>query len=255
MCKALPDNVGTFNRFFGAPWLKTQISVYTNICLRGVYENIGGFPYEWHDACIRQLVSFTEDILTQPSMIKLKKSLGALLLAFGLTASAVAAPISGEILFGPAPGTSVSINAAANTVSFTNAGAALVVDAYGDFAGLLGSGANFQNFTYDPLVALTIWNVGASASFYLDSITEITETFDGSGNLLALSLVGSGVASLSGYEDTRGSWSFSADRSSGTARFSWSSTAQVPSVPDGGTTAALLGLGLVAVGIVSRRRA
>lgn len=178
------------------------------------------------------------------------KFLGASLLAT-LAGSAIAAPIVGQIDIG-AFAVTPTINFTTNSVSFTPASPAnnaIVNGADGDYSGLLGQMASYHNFVYDPFVGpQTIWST-AGASFSLVGVTSITETANG------LILTGYGTASLSGFDDTAGTWSFSADRARSTAKFTFSSTVISPiNVPDSGSTVALLGAGLVVMGLVSRRR-
>ncbi len=89
------------------------------------------------------------------------------------------------------------------------------------------------------------------AGFTLTNYTTIDETVGG-----GVTLQGTGTATLTGFDPTPGFWSFSADRASNTALFSFSSTniSPIPGVPDSGATAAMLGAALVGLGLISRRR-
>jgi hypothetical protein len=183
--------------------------------------------------------------------MKLTQLFGALAVAAGLlTSAANAATIQGEINIA-AIGTA-NIDFTANTVTFSPtypATNAIVGSSTGDFAALAPvlTFGSYKNFTYDPLsVANPIWTFGG-VSFNLLSVTSITE--DSVGPERSLVLFGSGVATAAGYDDTVGSWSFSADTTS--SKFSWSSTAST--VPEGGATLALLGLGLVGLEGARRR--
>jgi len=185
------------------------------------------------------------------------KFAGAALAASALTTLTYALPsINGRIDIG-AFGTTVAVNQAANTVDFTNNGTnAVVANATGDYAVYtppVVTLASYKDFAYDGTgLPQTIWELVADTSTYfsLGSITSVIESLDG------IVLQGLGVAYLTGFEPTPGLWSFSADINTGGTLFTFSSTTQVPppSVPDSGTTVALLGGALVAMGLISRRR-
>lgn len=156
-----------------------------------------------------------------------------------------------------ASGSSVVIDKSANTVTFIDENAlpgnALVSNATDDFTGFIGQLATYANFTYNPLsVVNPLWTlvIGdgtlAGASFDLLSIDFINEAGAG------LSLAGTGTIHAFGFDDTAGSWSFSADTANG-GRFTFSSQTAAH-VPDGGATALLLGLGFLGMGFIARRK-
>jgi hypothetical protein len=176
------------------------------------------------------------------------KIISVTLLALALSSAVHAVPISGEIHIN-SHGTPPVINMADDTVNFAGPGTNAVVNfGVGDYSGKQDIKATYVDFDYTAFVGpQTIWTlVDGSAWFVLSAITSITETANG------LVLLGNGTASLEGFDDTPGVWSFSADRARSTASFNFSSTTTV--VPDGGTTAALLGLSLVGVSLIARRR-
>lgn len=175
-------------------------------------------------------------------------ALGAVALGFSSLASAT--PIVGSVAIGAAVGTTVSVNLATNTVTFSPQSATNAQLTVGtlDFFPLQGAIGNYQNFTYDPLsVSNPIWSFTSglnTATFSLNNVTFIDESASG------VVLRGSGQATLTGKTPTLGSWSFSADNS-GTAFFAWSSTT---TVPEGGSTALLMGAVFVAAFIARRSR-
>lgn len=179
-------------------------------------------------------------------------TLGSLLLALSAAPFASAVPILGEIHVVAFGGTAV-VDTTANTVTFAPAAPAnnaAVSHATGAWSGLVGTSVSYANFTYSPLAvstpggwaAGTIWRIDANSYFVLDSIYSISEG-------VGLVLQGTGTAHHDGFEATTGAWSFSAD-ASGNA-FSFSST--VVNAPDGGTTAALLGIAFIAFAAVRRK--
>lgn len=180
----------------------------------------------------------------------MKNTLKVLFAASALLLANVASAvmISGEVAIGLTSGSSVVLNKTANTVTFTAGpkGDGRVNFSTGAFAGLDDAYANYNNFSYDPFSSpLVLWNMIATPTTYftLMSIDSISETVTG------VTLSGSGMASILGYEDTFGTWAFSSDKAG--SRYSFSSTT---SVPDSGSSLLLLGLGLTVVGGVARLR-
>jgi hypothetical protein len=175
------------------------------------------------------------------------KLIGTVLLMVGFATTAHAASITGGINIGAL--STVSLDKVNNTVAFTPDASqvnAIVSSSTGSLAVLapaftLGS---YKDFNYSPLsVANPIWTFGG-VSFDLTQVTFINELGPG------LVLGGTGILKAGGYDDTLGSWSFSADTSGGS--FSWSSTATAQ-VPDGGTSMSLFGLSLLGLAGVAKK--
>ena len=189
-------------------------------------------------------------------MKALKLTLGLALAAF-VAGKAQAVQINGQINIGPAFGGTVTLDTVANTVVFN--GGSEVTAAFGDYAGIGEANVTYQNFTYLPLsVTNPLWSItaadstaaggnGKAASFSITSMNIVDETAN------SIVLFGLGTASLDGFDDTAGSWTFSTD-STGTSNFNWSSTTNAPpAVPDSGATLALLGVGLIGLAGAARR--
>lgn len=200
----------------------------------------------WRKYLLALPTPITPDILQQMKF-KLNKGLAALILVTACSTATHAAAITGGIQIGAL--STVNIDKVANTVSFSTSSPgvnAVVSSSQGSLSILTPSGTlgSYKDFTYDVLsVANPIWTFG-TVTFDLTQITNINEA--GSGLVLA----GTGTLKATGYEDTVGAWSFSADTSGGV--FSWSSTATAQ-VPDGGTSAALLGVSLLGLAGLSRK--
>jgi len=198
--------------------------------------------------------------------------LASLVLALSSASAAFSAPITGKIFIGANDPTSVSVDYNTNMVTFNpvaNANARVTLRE-GDYTTLnTNLNVNYFSFSYGPNTGVNtlgavgptkLWEItngqpgtanAANTNFTLSAITLIDES---SPNVFGLN--GTGIAKLVGFDDTPGFWSFSANRTTGQTIFNWSSTniSPIPSVPDGGTTAVLLGMGLVAVGFIARRK-
>ncbi|MFO7569424.1 MAG: PEP-CTERM sorting domain-containing protein [Smithellaceae bacterium] len=167
--------------------------------------------------------------------------------------SAMAVPINGAISFS---GTSVTNNEdlslATEFISFSN----VVVSTTGgteDYASVVsGQEVAFSPFVFspalspDPVVALWAFEFdGISYSFDATGVTISNRTSH------TISMHGSGIAHITGYDDTPGNWYFSANRAGGTASFSAST--EVNSVPEPASML-LLGMGLLGLGAVGRKK-
>ena len=180
------------------------------------------------------------------------KLAGVALLALALGTAVKADPfISGQIHIDAFNSTAtvdftthhITFNSPNNPVSN-----AIVSYTSGDYNGLLGAAAHYADLTYSPFVPQTLWTISLTPTTYfnLDSIFLIDET-----STVGVSLWGTGTAYMNGRAATTGEWTFSASRNGTDAVFNFSSST---SVPDGGTTALLVGLGLVGMSVVARRR-
>lgn len=166
-------------------------------------------------------------------------------LALGISAllnqQASAIPIVGEVSFsGSYTIDNANLAAATKFNSFT--GVTVSANPTGDYAGLAGSSVTHSAFSFAPFPVggvVPLWTIPSSAgtSFDLLSLNIVLQ------NSTALLLTGTGISHKAGKDNTPGTWILSANTLGST--FSFSSTNS--SVPDGGTTVALLGMGLVAV--------
>ncbi len=181
-----------------------------------------------------------------------------LFLAISLgTASAAHNPINGAITFsGGAVLNSVNINTATGVASWVNP---IVSSRDGDFIGFANVGGNVAlvaPWSFNSGAINNFWSVGGF-SFDLTSSTTFLKTAN---NLI---VNGTGFIKGNGYDSTAGSWSLSSQSPPAgqiingvtTQVFSFSAaSAATTTVPDGGTTAVLLGVSLLGLSLVSRRR-
>lgn len=194
----------------------------------------------------------------------------ASLLAAMSVSEARATTISGDIHFTGAGklmlGAVASDAANADGIDFTNPVDILETISTGAYAGL--QAATQATFT-DLMGGSAFGVVGTTGAFavnpfwtFFDAGTGLTYTFSltsvtsngltGSGPGIARVISGQGIAMISGgtstYVPTLGVWQLST--SGNKASISFSSFA---SVPDGGTTAAMLGLAILGIGVMRRR--
>ena len=180
------------------------------------------------------------------------KLAGALALAFALGSVANADPlIQGQIEI-DAFASTATVNFTTHSVSFngTIPGQNSIVSyALGDYASLLGAAANYSNFQYQPLTPQVLWTISLTPSTYytLNAISLVEEL-----GTRGLTLYGTGTAYMAGHQATFGDWTFSSTRNAGDQVFNFSSS--TTTVPDGGTTALLLGVGMLGMAVVPRRK-
>jgi hypothetical protein len=193
-------------------------------------------------------------------MNKLKKFAVATLLVLGLTSAATALPIiQGTIDFtlGNVTLNGNTSGGAGSATAITSFGGTTVVNPSvaptGAYAGtewtpvtFLASGFQFAP-ALNPNPVVDLWTFDFNSKTYSFALTSVSHNF----SLGALNLAGMGVLSITGYEDTLGTWSFS---TTGSGPTTFGFVAGNVAVPDGSTTAALLGFALVGLSLAARRR-
>jgi hypothetical protein len=187
--------------------------------------------------------------------------------AFGVAQSQAAA-IDGSIGFAPTKVVSTTPNDWTTiplTVNFKPGPNAIINDAgalTGDFSTMLPNAdttpysVTFKTFTTDTVGTVpALWAVvggGPAISFDLTS----SSNFSADNNFL--SIAGTGVIHAPGFDDTTGFFTLQANRTDPANQieffFTASTTTHPPTVPDGGATAMLLGLGAIGVGALARRK-
>ena len=91
-----------------------------------------------------------------------------------------------------------------------------------------------------------LWSVGGF-TFDLDGSTVVLQNAD------FLIISGTGTLTGNGFDPTEGTWSFTSQSPSANGVFSFSASGDFNGVPDGGSTVALLGLGLTCVWVIRRK--
>jgi len=191
--------------------------------------------------------------------MKLKSKIAATLAVLALASTAHAAMITGTINMGTDSSVAgngiVLANSAGVALTTGVAGATqvkqwvnpIVTSTSGDFTSIAnGTAVSFATpWVFNPSTGYNpLWSVGGF-TFNLSS-----SAFNFFGN--TLSVIGTGKLNAVGFDETDGVWEFTTQGSAAQGVFSWSSSTTATSVPDGGTTVAMLGLSFLAVGGVSR---
>lgn len=175
----------------------------------------------------------------------LLKLAGVLLLAFALTASVKAIPINGSIGFSGIFSTDNNSNFTAAT-QFTSFTSTSVLGTSGDYAIVTdGTAVTFTPFSFSASGVTPLWSFGYGPLTYSFDATTVSVTTT-TNSIIA---EGAGYAYITGFDATPGTWIITSNGAGASFTFSASST-----VPDGGTTALLVGLGLVGMGLFVRRR-
>lgn len=176
--------------------------------------------------------------------------------SLGLVAAVQATPINGLIEF--SGGVATLNGSLGSATAFTDISGVTVSYATGDYATLLGAPAtfapppnwSFAGFVLSPSPLVNLWSVSYGGHTYTFQATSIVP-LQSSQNSSFLNLSGYGYAYIDGSVTTKtfGTWTITDTATAGPKFTFGASTA----VPDGGTTAMLLGGALFMVVILRRK--
>jgi VPDSG-CTERM motif len=175
------------------------------------------------------------------------------------TQQAEAARINGTIDFAGSVTFDTNSLATAHQVTqwrdvFGNLGFSNVADTSGDFSSIpLGTQATMATpWIFSPSTPTPgLWSVGGF-TFDLLSATVVTQ------NATFLNISGTGIVSGNGFAPTTATWAFTVQNASSHALgsnlfYSFSANLATQSVPDGGSSVAMLGIGLGLVEFIRRK--
>lgn len=184
----------------------------------------------------------------------LLKFAAATFAALLLSVAAKADLINGNISFAGNMTTNNGGIVGATSINFPTYGQ-YVFTVDGDFASYVSV---YQSTTFTPTWNFAaggsvpgLWSVGGF-TFNLQSSSILIQGFVGQNYWLVIE--GTGTVTGNGFDPTVGSWSFTSQNKNNVSTSGFSFSAQSTSVPDGGTTALLVGLGLVGMSFIARRR-
>jgi hypothetical protein len=172
----------------------------------------------------------------------------AVLAAAVVTSGAQAAMVNGAItLAGGAIFDTDSLATATRVNTFLDV---TVMSEDGDFEGFVADEdavAMAVPYIFIPSTSTPgLWSVGGF-TFDLEGSTVVLQNAD------FLIISGTGTLTGNGFDPTEGIWNFTSQSPSADGVFSFSASGDFNGVPDGGSTVALLGLGLTGVWMIRRK--
>jgi hypothetical protein len=158
--------------------------------------------------------------------------------------------ITGSIGFG-ASGVTINSPNLASASSFEVSDPFTTVET-GTYAAVpMFDSVTFNGFVFNPPVAsvIPLWTFDIGSTVYGFDATSVTSTWDAALN--EWDIGGQGMALITGYTPTAGTWNVNLSQSG--ASFVFDSSAATPAVPDGGSTMAFLGTIILGMGAFGRK--
>ena len=177
--------------------------------------------------------------------MKITRLIKTLFFASAIAAPAMAVPINGSIGFSGAFTTdNADFSLATAFTSFSDVRTVGISD--GTYAAVPSNTApvTFSAFSFAAPSITPLWTfVHLGITYSFDATTVIVDKTSST-----ITAQGSGIAKVTGFDNTVGIWIITANKAGTNLSFSAST-----SVPDGGTTALLLGAGLIALSLFAIR--
>jgi len=181
--------------------------------------------------------------------------------SFAVSLQAVPIPITGSLSFaGTTTINGTSFVSATRFTSFQNVTVGAPSALSGSYVGTSGAAVTMTPFIWSPPTASTpvnpLWTFVSGGDTYSFDLSVLHVDYASPTGLL---LSGIGTALITGpgldFLDTTGTWNLSA-QTLNLATFTFSSTTSIPAaaVPDGGTTATLLGASLIGLTFIGRKQ-
>jgi hypothetical protein len=196
-------------------------------------------------------------IIETDTIMKYQKKAIPIVCAAAVCATLLAVPsaqanlITGSIGFG-ASGVTIDNSTLANATSFSVADPFTTVETGTYSAVPMFTFVTFNGFKFHPPVATItpLWTFDIGATVYSFDATSVSSSFNSS--LDEWDIGGNGIAMVTGYTPTDGSWNVNLSQSGASFVFDSSAAAKVV-VPDNGSSMAMLGSALLGLGMFSRK--
>ncbi|HXB59814.1 MAG TPA: VPDSG-CTERM sorting domain-containing protein [Candidatus Acidoferrales bacterium] len=221
----------------------------------------------WHHLCFREKLTIAKYKEIKQGVVSMKNNwvgmAAVAVIALGVGGIAQAVPIDGSITF--AGGVTLNTSSSATATEVLNwsgpggTGNPIVISDQGSFSGIApGSTAKFASpWFFNSGSVSALFSVGG----FTYNLTSSSVVFQGAGpnGLPGVLVDGIGSISGNGLDSEAMEWSFSTSDPSAlgvdAAVFSFQVAAGTTggTVPDGGTTAMLLGLGVLGLGVVKKQ--
>ncbi len=174
-------------------------------------------------------------------------------MALAVATHVIASPITGSIAFNGTPNFDILPIADATAILSYDSGRVAVGQQTGIYTAVADlTPVIFSPFVFSPATQAInpLWSFTSGLNTYSFATTSVTAMFNPTLNIWNYG--GKGILSATGYDNTSAEWNFSAGQIGQSFYFGSAAAAVGNSVPDGGMTLMMLGLGLV--GLVGLKR-
>ena len=179
------------------------------------------------------------------------KLAGITMAVAGLSMAVQATSINGSVAFSGGASVDNPLNLGAAT-QFTSITAIVTpTTQFGNYTALAnGLAVTFTPFKFNPPAAnvIPLWTVTVGTITYSFAATSVTSFWDGARSQWDLG--GNGIASITGFTDTAGTWNATVGVQGQSFFFG---SASATGIPDGGSTVMLLGAALSALGLFRKK--